>query len=566
MHRFFLLLLLFLGADISISLANSLDYSLTDNKYKYYYYQGIIKKGLGEYSDAYEFFSYCKELDGNRGEALYELGALNMQLKNYSSAITFYEAATVADPYNYWYNEALFFSLYSQPELNDKAIEQLEKMVYKFPDKGVLQLQLVELYSQDRQFEKLVALLDTIESKLGKSEQVSLQKFGVYMEMGDEQQAFNEVLSLCDAYPNDMRYKVLLANLYISSGKYKTAYKMLDKVLKKEPENTMALYALAEYYDKSGEEKKYLCLIKEIIVNSHFEDELRLNLMRQFIQKVESDENLVVPMFEDAVTAVPEDDQMPMLYTQYLFSIDKSDKAYSPLEQVLSIDPTNTAARLMLLSLAIRKNDLKAVTKLCEEGLMMSPETIEFYYYLSIAYVQGEEFAKALEVINAGVNLVSESSSKELVSELYAIQGDVLHELGEKSDLVYNAYKQSLQYNSSNLGVLNNYAYYLSVDKKDLDLAEKMSKQTVDANPKNPIFLDTYAWVLFEQKKYVEAKIFILQALEYSGDDNKVMLEHAGDIFYMLGEKDNAVKYWGEALKKDENSKELQYKVKKKKM
>ena len=85
----------------------------------------------------------------------------------------------------------------------------------------------------------------------------------------------------------------------------------------------------------------------------------------------------------------------------------------------------------------------------------------------------------------------------------------------------YAAYDSSLVYNPDNIGTLNNYAYFLSVERKDLDKAEEMSYRTVKAEPDNETYLDTYAWILFEKGRYTEARIYIEQTLRYKGDESR---------------------------------------------
>ena len=63
---------------------------------------------------------------------------------------------------------------------------------------------------------------------------------------------------------------------------------------------------------------------------------------------------------------------------------------------------------------------------------------------------------------------------------------------------------------------LNNYAYFLSLDAKDLKKAEKMSYRSITAEPNNSTYLDTYAWILYQQGRYEEARIYIEQALKCS--------------------------------------------------
>ena len=87
------------------------------------------------------------------------------------------------------------------------------------------------------------------------------------------------------------------------------------------------------------------------------------------------------------------------------------------------------------------------------------------------------------------------------------------------------------------------------MEKKQLDKAEEMSYRTVKAEPNNATYLDTYAWILFEKGKYVEARIYIDQALLNGGDKSSVVVEHCGDIYYLNGEHEKAVEYWKQSEK-----------------
>jgi tetratricopeptide (TPR) repeat protein len=112
--------------------------------------------------------------------------------------------------------------------------------------------------------------------------------------------------------------------------------------------------------------------------------------------------------------------------------------------------------------------------------------------------------------------------------------------------------------------VLNNYAYYLSVDNRDLDKAEEMSYKTIKAEPNNSTYLDTYAWILFMKGRYTEARTYIDQALKNIDDASGVVKEHCGDIYYMNGDVDEAVKYWKQSLDEGNDSKTLKEKIKRK--
>ena len=94
-----------------------------------------------------------------------------------------------------------------------------------------------------------------------------------------------------------------------------------------------------------------------------------------------------------------------------------------------------------------------------------------------------------------------------------------------------------------------------------------MSYKTIQAEPKNSTFLDTYAWILFRQSRYAEAKIYIDQAVANDTDSvqSAVILEHAGDIYMMNKQTDKAIDYWQRAVKAGSDSPLLPKKIQLKK-
>ena len=79
----------------------------------------------------------------------------------------------------------------------------------------------------------------------------------------------------------------------------------------------------------------------------------------------------------------------------------------------------------------------------------------------------------------------------------------------------------------------------------------------------NPTYLDTYGWVLFEQGSYLMAKIYIEKAIEYSKEDpSSDIHEHYGDVLYMSGDMEGAMREWLKAKELGSESEELNEKLK----
>lgn len=233
-------------------------------------------------------------------------------------------------------------------------------------------------------------------------------------------------------------------------------------------------------------------------MNDDVASDTKMELMRQCILQSEQttkDSMQIVSLFRRILERPQQNADLAMLCAQYMITKNMKKESVPVLEQVLSLDPENKPARLQLLSYAIQDNELDEVVRIAKSALEYHPEALEFYYYLGVAYYQKEELDEALDVFTRGVKQVNEKSDKGVVSDFYAILGDIYHQKGRAAE-AYAAYDSSLVYNPDNIGTLNNYAYYLSIEKKNLDKAEEMSYRTVKAEPDNDTYLDTYAWIL----------------------------------------------------------------------
>ena len=213
----------------------------------------------------------------------------------------------------------------------------------------------------------------------------------------------------------------------------------------------------------------------------------------------------------------------------------------------------------------MKDDNYEDAVAICRPALEYNPDVIEFYYYLGISYYQTDRSDEALATFLKGVEQADAGTDKSIVSDFYQMIGDLYHEK-RKNDLAYAAYDSSLVYNPDNIGTLNNYAYYLSLERRDLDKAEEMSYKTVKAEPHNSTYLDTYAWILFEKGRYTEAKLYIDEAVRNEAEPSAAVMEHCGDIYYMAGDVDKAMEWWQKALRQDDNeSKTLERKIKLKK-
>lgn len=536
-------------------------------KYDYFFLEAMRMKEKKEYDAAFGLLQHCLDINPGASSALYEVSQYYMFLRQVPQGQAALEQAVAYAPDNYWYSQGLV-NLYQQQNELDKAVVLLEKMVTRFPTKQEPLFSLLDIYSRQEKYNDVISTLNRLEKRLGKNEQLSMEKFRIYLQMKDDKKAFQEIESLVQEYPMDMRYQVILGDVYLQNGKKEEAYETYQKVLAAEPDNPMALFSMASYYEQTGQKELYQQQLDTLLLNKKVAPDTKINVMRQIIveneQSATKDSTQVIALFDRVMKQDLDDPQVPMLYAQYLLSKNMEQEAVPVLEQVVDLDPTNNAARLMLVSAAVKKEDYKQIIKVCEPGIEATPDALELYYYLAIAYHQAEQTDSVLNVCNRALKHVTPDTRKEVVSDFYSIMGDIYHTKKQMAE-AYAAYDSALVYNPSNIGALNNYAYYLSVERRDLDKAEEMSYKTVKAEPNNSTYLDTYAWILFEKGNYAEARIYIDNAMKSDGEKSDVIVEHCGDIYFMTGDVEGALKYWKQALEMGSESKTLKQKIEKKK-
>ena len=517
-------------------------------KYDYYFLEAVCMKQKGEYDAAFELYRHCLDIYPGSAATLYEISQFYMVLGQEKKSEQALKQAVRSDESNFWYKQTLAAYYQSKRDL-PKAIAVYEDMAHQFPSRLEPLMALIELYNQTKSYQEVIKTLNRLEELDGKSEQISMEKFRMYLLMNNQEQAFQEIESLSKEYPYDMRYKTILGDVYLNNGHPQEAYDTYQKILKEEPGYAPALLSMASYYQKTGQDSLYHVQLDTILLNEDVESATKMDIMRQLIVQSEQttkDSTQIVSLFNEILKRPQQNADLAMLCAQYLITKRMEKESVPVLYQVLALDPENKPARLQLLSYAIRDNNLDEVIKVASPALEYNPDAMEFYYYLGLAYYQKEDTDKALDVFQKGVKQVNAKSDKAIVSDFYAILGDI-YNIKEMKAEAYAAYDSSLVYNPNNIATLNNYAYYLSVERKHLDKAEEMSYRTVKAEPENATYLDTYAWILFEKERYTEARIYIEQALKNGGDSSRVIVEHCGDIYYKLGEKEKALEYWKKA-------------------
>lgn len=564
MFRFFRYIALLVGIAAALPAAADKELSAAQQrKFDYYFYEGLKLKQDGKYDAAYDLFNYCLEIDSTAAPVLYELSSFYVQMNKADRAVEMLRRAAQDEPENFTYQMALA-NVSRNLGMFTEAAEQYEKLAREYPEKPELYYYLGESRTQEGELGKAIEAYDALENIMGMNEALSMQKFKLYASLNEEDKAFAEIEKLAAKYPGEARYQLLIGDLYLEKKEHDKALKAYQRAHEIDPADPRYIVSMANYYEATGDKAAAEQEIRNALVSEGLDVETKVGILSRYVLRLQQSRQGLESantLFETLIDQHPEDVDLKLMFGSLLLAQDKKEEARFQFELATEIEPTNDGAWKSLLQMAIREENIGEVVRICQRCTELFPEAPEYYFYLGIGYFQQEKYDDALTAYRAGLKVIPKENLN-LRSDFYGQIGDIYYQIKNLPE-AYKAYDEALKYNADNVVVLNNYSYFLTLEKKDLKKAERMIARCIQLEPDNATYLDTYAWVFFTQGNYVLAKIYIENAISKDTTESADLVDHYGDILYMNGNKEKALEQWKKAAELGKDTEVLRKKIEK---
>ncbi|MDR2621565.1 MAG: tetratricopeptide repeat protein [Dysgonamonadaceae bacterium] len=535
-------------------------------KFDYFFLEAIRSKEKSEHSNAFNTLLYALQIDSTSSVVWAELSDYYLFLQLDSMAIEAMQKAVLFNPDNFDYKISLA-DMNREAGNIPEAIHLYEELVKANPAKAELNFHLSNLYLKSKEIDKAINALNDLENNIGMNEAISMQKYKLYLSVNQKENALKEIEKLSAKFPLEAKYQLFIGDFYLEEEEPEKALASYEKAHGIDPQNPLYVVSMSNYYEQKGDNEAAAGEIRKALKNSSLDIETQIAILEKYIQNLirnGKDVESANALFETLMAQHSQEKELNLMYGQFLASQDKWDEAGFQFQIVTESTPENMTAWRQLLNVALRRDSIDEIISVCNAALIRFPDAPEFYFYKSSALYQKKEFEEALSSIEEGVKYVPEEN-RTLLSTFYGQLGDLYHQTGKKQE-AYESYDKSLGYNENNILVLNNYAYFLSLDKKDLDKAEMMSSKCLRAQPKNPTYIDTYAWILFRKENYSLSKFYIESAITNGGSESPDVLDHYGDILFKTGNTDKAVQQWEKALEMKKKNGETDIAILKKKI
>ena len=524
---------------------------------------------LEDYSKALLYFLRAYEIDPENAAISYKIAEVLLKSnkdEDLIKATPYIEQTLRLEKKNKYYY-LLASNIYNSQGLFSKSSEVLESMIREVPHTEEYLYELASIYLFDKKEEAALKTYNRAESILGINEVSSLQKQRIYLDQGKLDLAIKEGEKLIEAFPEEERYILALAETLSQSKQTTRAIIYLEKYLKENPASSAGKMLLGGLYRDNGNEEKSRALVSELFndpKSSITSKLIMLGTYNQLLAQSRSDgkpdtnlEAFVIDLYSKLEQTDPADANVQLAGGDLFMSLDKPREAKARYLKSIRLGTTSYEAWQNLLYLENQEQHYDSVIRYAEEALEVFPNQANIYYFNGYAHLRKRDFRNATNLLEQAKRL--SKNNEQQVAEINSMLGDAYQAMKEYEKSA-KAYDEALAFNPMNDIVLNNYSYYLSLRKADLEKAERMSSLLVKNHPDNISYLDTHAWVLYNREKYKEAKKVMERALSLD-KPSAINFEHYGDILFQLGDVEEAVEQWRKAKSMGSFNQEIDKKI-----
>lgn len=529
------------------------------------YVDGCTARMKGNLDEALKIFIECQKIDPANIAVKYELATIYKLLGVNDQALFYAKACAQAEPKNEWY-QLILIDCYNVLKQYSQSVKLREGLVKNFPARNDFKEDLAIEYSILGQYDKAFKVYEELEKQYGINEQITLNKVKLLKGQKKIKEAENELKRLSASDTLETRYYSYLADFYIEKNQLDEAKRMYDKILRVDPTNPVVNLALHDYYSAQGKSAEAFDYLKKAFINPDLDANTKTNILASFYSRIDGPSGLMykengLELAAITIQVHPQSAEANAIYGDFLMLDKKVKEASGYFYKAAINDKNNYRVWNQLLLTYARLAIYDSLEHNSAIAMELFPSQAKAYFFNGVANIQLKNYKKAALAFKDGIEFAGDD--KMLMLDFYSNMGDAYNYCKEfeKSD---KAFEDGLKIDSDNTYILNNYAFYLSLRKENMEKAEKLAKKAIDLKPDVPEYMDTYGWILYQQKKYKEAEEWLARAAKLKPKSG--ILERYGDLLFKLNKTTEALKQWENAKLAGGNSETLLKKIKEKKL
>jgi len=520
------------------------------------------QKLLGNFQEAISLYREVLKQDKENAAAYFELARIHDTLNQGFDALKAVQAAIKMDPDNDWYKKYQA-DLYQKTGKNQEAAEVYAQLASKHPENEYYYLKWAYFLVKANDINKALKVYDQLENRIGINEEIIRRKHSLYLGTGNNKKAAKELKRLVEAFPSDTEYMHLLADFYTQTGEQDAAKKVFAQILKTDPGDSKAQMAMAGKNIKNEDDIQYLNSLKTVFSLEDIDLDLKIGKLIPFITKVA--ETGDVELAETTLQLAdflekkhPNEAKVFAVKGDLFYHTGRLGEAKVMYQKTLELDDSVFLVWQQLLYIFLEKKDFISLEQTAEQAIDVFPNKSIFHFMSGLGLLEQAKPEKAIDAFETG--LMMSNRVPQLKHDILVRLGQAYAAIDspEQSD---EAFDNALKIVPEAPEALKRYSLCLAKAGRRLEEAAQMATSAEKSSPKDPGINYAHGLALYKQDKNKKAKIQLEEALKKGGNDVPEILELYGDVYFRLGDKENAASFWSKAKEKGGESTLLNKKI-----
>jgi tetratricopeptide (TPR) repeat protein len=530
--------------------------SNADYAYITKFHEGIRFKTTGRTVEAISKLEECLAIRQDDDAVYYALSQLELTSGNLDKSAEYILRASEVDSENQWYIQELAYMYYERGDF-DKSADIFGELVKLEPRNVDWQYGYADVLTKKGDFYKAVEALNRTEDQVGINPALSIQKYTLLMQAKSPTKAIAELDNVREVYPDNAQVIATYVDHYFQTNEMEKGVEMLKKLVVADPNNGRAHLALADIYRQQKEVAKSYQELTRAFQSQDVDLDTKMKILITIHESSFKIDPEVYTLVDILVQRYPTEAKTHSIYGDYLLRAEKNNEALAAYKQALVYDKSQYPIWKQVLIMEYQNGNFINLYEDSKECLTLFPTATTVSLLNGVSANKLRKYDEAIDVLSAANEFII--NDKPLKAEFYGQLGEAYFGLNDLLNGKGN-FKKALSIDPKSSIICNNFAYRLAMHKEELDFAESLALKATNLAPSSANSLDTYGWVLFQKGDYERALVQLNKAFKLKKND-KLIVDHLGDVYFKLGKMVEAISFWEKAKELLSDNKKLEQKI-----
>lgn len=387
------------------------------------------------------------------------------------------------------------------------------------------------------------------------TQEIHSKKLNTLFVLNKDEEAWTEGISFIEQNPKDL--SIVYDHCTTFFKKYpKKCITLLEQNITTYPSSIENKLLLHDFYNQTNAPQKAADIILSVFNDKNFTLDKKLRTTKSYINTHTAlHQETAKKMMSIVKSQHPKSAIIHSLEGDYFLAHLNIDSARISYLKAVKQEPNTPEIwdKIFRISLQNKRSDLLILD--ANKAILHNQKSPILHYYKGYGHYNQSQYDSTISALEKASLLKPtgdlDLQINHLLAETY-YKNNQLEKAWSTFDLI-------LETTPNDPHTLNNYSYFLALSDSKLSQAESMAKTLIRLKPNEATYIDTYAWVLYKNKKYAKA-LQTIEPIALNSTSSEV-IEHYGDILTKNNQTKKAVIQWEKALLINPENKSLRDKI-----